>query len=939
MKVQYSSRYLFAFLLMLGLPLHAESVVANQRILPPGNHTGEFLGDGGQVIPAASGRLIVGSPKASRTPGGLDTGGVYVFDAATHRLVRTIFPEDGVAGGSFGWSVAVSGNVMVVGSPSWGTQLAPERGAVYLYNVSTGALLRKIEPADVNLGDRWGWAVAIEGDTVIYSARDHDGTLMGSNMGKVESFSIKNNAPHFAIQGVPLYGGRPPLHTLGASLALQRGLAVAGAPGSTSGDGAVLIFDAVTGEVVHTLMDPKGAGKAGGFGYSLGMDDDLLVVGAPFHTIMFMGLQPNAGSAYLFDTRNIVSPLAFLGSVDGGANQILGTAVATRNGVTAIGIPGTDYTPPGPGLGGPVIDYGSVMVMDHRMREIDRLSLPTLGAGARYGTTLSLGEAGHVLVGVPGDDAAGADSGSIWKAGPYRHDASGIYQIMAMTRRSALQNSAAVYADFGEVTASGLVSYTATLAGAGSSGGRNRGLWSTLQSGLAPALVAQTNVPAALGMPAHTTFLTARQIFRPICNSGLEMYFRATEAGGITALYYYDGYQTLGLSKVFDNSATTYAAFGNAAILSFGETYVPFSGTLATANLLKLRTGTGTAPVTAASDSAVSVQPAIYFREGIDNAPAPATGKYGELAPSLAYANAAAFYYRGFLQGPPASAGVFLNHNVTLALRDAAAPDATGSAPPGSPQFSSFLGVSGVHDTGRTYVLRSTLKLDVTKGVTGANNEGLYYEVNTTGLKLFARRGDIIPGTSLIWNRFLDYGITSQGHILVLAALRGPGVNASNDTALIHHIPRSPLPDATIVLVREGDILPGGEGARVSGISRVDMAFTSTASCYGALVALRNEVGGATPTNNLAWLCGNVHHNNANAPSYYLPRVAFRKGSTVSQLAGRNLITSISAHGMFRDATGAGNSGLQHAVSDSTGQPSSVMVVTLPDRSRALIRR
>ena len=923
--------------------LQAQSVVSNRRLQPPGNHAGELFGDGAKAIAIGHERLMAGSPRAIQNRNGtlVATGAVYVFDSKTGKLIRTLFPPDGIDGGRFGEALAVSGSVLVVGSPSWGTTLNPNRGAVYLYNWVSGAFIRKVEPSEsVNAGDRWGSSVAIEGDVVVYSARDHDGNTMGSNMGMVETYSIQRGVQMASIPGVPFTASRASLNQLGACVAILRGIVAAGAPGSAGGDGGVLLFDAATGAVVHTLLDPKGAGKAGGFGYSLDMDDELLIVGAPFHSTTSGGVQPNAGSAYLFDLRLITAPQALLGSTDGAANQILGASVATRDGLSAVGIPGVDYLPFGPGLGPAVSDYGRVLVMDRRLQRLDVLEVPALGTGARYGTIVSVSPKGQVVASAPGDDGGGDDSGALWLAGPYQRSAEGSFETLAMTQNGALPQSAAVYTNFSEVTASVVATYTASVSGAGTSGGKNNGLWSTLQSRLTPGLVIQTQVPAPLGMPPPASFVTAKKVFRPLCNSASEMYFRVMEASGVTSQYFYDGYSSIGLSKVIDNSTTTYPSLQGVAVQTMGETRVPFSGGLACAIPLKLRKNTGTTPVTVSSDSALYVQGGFYLREGIDDVPMPATGKFGEFNNSLAFADPAHCFYRAFIQNSSVTAGIFCGNNATLVVKESLAPDAAGAVGSGAPEYGSFLGVTGLQGSmARSYLYRATLKLDAAKGITTANNEALYSNLNSTGTKLMARKGDLVPGTSLRWHRFLDYGITAQGQQLVLATLQGAGVTAANDTALIAYIPRFPLEDATLVLLREGDVLPGSREARVASISRIDMSFTATSSSYGALVTLKTEANGATVANNLAWVAGNLHFGNSKALSDYLPRIAFRKGMRLSNQAGRDIVTSISVPSLLGDSSGAGNTGLQHAVFSSAGHPTSMCVITFPDKTKALLRR
>ena len=64
---------------------------------------------------ALDGRLgIIGAP--SRDESGTDSGAAYLFDVATGQQLMKLLPEDGQAGDAFGVSVAVQGNLAVVGS-------------------------------------------------------------------------------------------------------------------------------------------------------------------------------------------------------------------------------------------------------------------------------------------------------------------------------------------------------------------------------------------------------------------------------------------------------------------------------------------------------------------------------------------------------------------------------------------------------------------------------------------------------------------------------------------------------------------------------------------------------------------------------------------------------------------------------------------------------
>ncbi|MBL9116647.1 MAG: hypothetical protein JNJ83_16690 [Verrucomicrobiaceae bacterium] len=934
--------YLHLAALLSAASLFAAGLTPNVRITPPGNHAGEFIGEPRHSVASANGLIAVGSPLATRTIAGttLQTGGVHVFDAKSHKLLRTIYPADGITGGRFGEAVAVSGNMLVVGSPEWGTASVSKRGAVYLYNIDTGALVRKIEPSETpSADDNWGKSVAIEGDTVVFGAPGFDDTLAASNMGAVETYSIRADSALVTLVGVSVFSGLD-LRQFGTSVAIWKGMVAAGAPGSNSGDGRVLLFDAVGGSTIVLLSDPKGMGAAGQYGFCVSMDDAFLVVGAPFTASTGMTPGPNAGSAYLYDVTIPTSPQARLGGIDGAPNQNVGAAVATCNGITAVGILGADYTPPGPGLGQPVMDHGAVVVLDHRARTLDQLTAMASGVGGRYGSSVGVTPDGFVLGGAPGDDVAGPDSGAVWKAGPYAHDASGMFQVLASTKTTALASGTASFSGFGELTAFNGVSYIASMTGPGTAGGKNHGLWSTLQSGFGPIPVAVANTPVNMGMPPFSSTETGKKVFRPLSNSPLDLFMRMTDASGVTSQYYSDGGVATGVVKVIDNSSATYPSLQNVAVKSIGESRAPFETGLFLGMPLKLRAGTGATPVTPASDSAIFTLGVAYVREGIDNVPMPGLGKHGEFSGRISFADSAQCIYSGFIQSTPVTSGIFVSNAATLVLSGSFAPDATGAATTSSPQYSSFLGHTGLDGTmARTYLFRATLVLDATKGVTPANNEALYSNVESVGIKQFARKGDIIPGTSLRWKRFLEYGIDNRGNILVLATVSGAGVTPANDTVLVVHVLRAPLPDATIVLLREGDIMPDGQGGRIATLGAVDMAFTSAASSYGVLVTLKPEKRGATAADNLAWMVGDISNSNSNSPSDYLPRALMRKGMRFSLLPGREKIASISVPSFFRDSSGAGNTGLQHCVGGSTTQPVSTAVVTFPDTVKAIVRR
>src|SRR5687767_12073791 len=64
-------------------------------------------------------------------------------------------------GDQFGLSVAVAGNLMVVGAPFDDPVGITDAGAAYVYNLDTGALVSVLNNPDPGVGDQFGFAVAV----------------------------------------------------------------------------------------------------------------------------------------------------------------------------------------------------------------------------------------------------------------------------------------------------------------------------------------------------------------------------------------------------------------------------------------------------------------------------------------------------------------------------------------------------------------------------------------------------------------------------------------------------------------------------------------------------------------------------------------------------------------------------------------------------------
>ena len=90
-------------------------------------------------------------PGRGAIDGAADAGAAYVFDAVTGGLLRTLANPAPEAGDDFGASVAISGNIALVGSP-YDDGSAAYRRAAYLFDVTTGSLLSTLTSPDPQPG-------------------------------------------------------------------------------------------------------------------------------------------------------------------------------------------------------------------------------------------------------------------------------------------------------------------------------------------------------------------------------------------------------------------------------------------------------------------------------------------------------------------------------------------------------------------------------------------------------------------------------------------------------------------------------------------------------------------------------------------------------------------------------------------------------------------
>ncbi len=211
--------------------------------------------------------------------------------------------SDADAEDTFGSAAATDGERVLVGSPFEG-EAADLAGAAYVYRrVGSGWIEeQKLVPASAGLGDKAGSSVAIEGDLAVVGARHRPGAG-GAQAGAL--FVWRRTAGVWVLEATLEASDGSVADELGASVALDGGVIVAGAPlhdglGIGIDSGAVYVFENVGGVWQETTkLVPADTAEDDEFGRSVDIEGGTLAVGAWGDDDL--GL--SSGSAYVFEDQ------------------------------------------------------------------------------------------------------------------------------------------------------------------------------------------------------------------------------------------------------------------------------------------------------------------------------------------------------------------------------------------------------------------------------------------------------------------------------------------------------------------------------------------------------------------------------------------------------------------------------------------------------------
>ena len=143
------------------------------RLASPNGAIGDSFGSAVAVAGTAAGTIVVGAKGVNIGPT-VDAGAVYVFDGLEDPSPAKLTAPSAIAGEEVGYSVAIDGDTIVVGtSPATATAA----GKVYVFVkpvtgwVDSYAPAARLTVTGVTAGGGFGESVAISGDTILWGRK------------------------------------------------------------------------------------------------------------------------------------------------------------------------------------------------------------------------------------------------------------------------------------------------------------------------------------------------------------------------------------------------------------------------------------------------------------------------------------------------------------------------------------------------------------------------------------------------------------------------------------------------------------------------------------------------------------------------------------------------------------------------------------------------
>lgn len=287
-----------------------------------GSQTGKYASCScdyaGAAVAVSGSMLLVGEPAIDDASGRVY---VYTLSGGTWSKTATLVGSNTAAGDTFGFSVALSGTIAVVGAPGHSAN-GNYAGSAYVFTDSGGTWSQTTElhGSDNTAGDWFGSSVGVDGSNAIVGAPAHAGVA--------GSAYVFNDTGGTWSQAAEL-NGSVALGYFGYAVGISGTNAIVGAPGVPTKTGNAFIFTN-TGTWAKTATLSGVGGGVHDFGQAVAIDGTVAAVGSWSTKTGYAYVYNQSGGAWVQTALPAVADLGSSAAVSGNT-VVVGAVNASGN--------------------------------------------------------------------------------------------------------------------------------------------------------------------------------------------------------------------------------------------------------------------------------------------------------------------------------------------------------------------------------------------------------------------------------------------------------------------------------------------------------------------------------------------------------------------------------------------------------------------------------
>jgi len=290
--------------------------------------------------------LIVGAHLDDDITNGEAVGSAYIFrynpGTGMWNQEQKLQPLDPGFNDQFGYSVGISGNTAVIGAYSDDLGVLVDAGSAYVFRFNGFNWLQeqKLTAPDASLSDKFGWAVDVSGGAIVCGASG-DSHAGGIVAGSAYVFHFTGLNWVFAQQLIASDSSL--LDRFGSSVAIQNATIAVGAPAKLTDTGAAYIFRFNGAAwMEEQRLFPQDPEIHDGFGFSIDVEEDPILG----RDVAVVGTRygdeggTDSGAAYFFQFDGLAGmwlPEMKLAASDGNNQDEFGISIAVSSRVTVVG--------------------------------------------------------------------------------------------------------------------------------------------------------------------------------------------------------------------------------------------------------------------------------------------------------------------------------------------------------------------------------------------------------------------------------------------------------------------------------------------------------------------------------------------------------------------------------------------------------------------------